>query len=243
MRENSVEFEVTGRTALFTDPASKTGGEKCSLQVPTYEALKGIIKSVYWKPTFIWIIDRVRVMNPIRTEGRGIKTRKYTGGHDISEYTYLTDVRYQVEAHFEWNMNRPEFGQDRVGGKHLTMAKKMLQRGGYRDICLGTRECQAYVRPCRFGSGAGAYDGTGEFGLGFMYHGITYADEAATADMRGRMTVNFWHPVMRDGVIEFPRPERTPLHKFLHETGMKEFGQKGGSYGDIPESDKDVRHA
>jgi len=35
---NSVEFKVTGRYALFTDPLTKIGGEKFSYQIPTYEA-------------------------------------------------------------------------------------------------------------------------------------------------------------------------------------------------------------
>ena len=54
---NNVEFEVTGRKALFTFPEFKTGGEKSSMAIPTYEALKGILKSIYWKPTITWIID------------------------------------------------------------------------------------------------------------------------------------------------------------------------------------------
>ncbi len=65
---NIVEFEVYGDYALFSDPLMRLGGEKCSYQVPTYEALKGILSSVYWKPTFIWRILDVRVMNPIQTE-------------------------------------------------------------------------------------------------------------------------------------------------------------------------------
>ena len=65
---NSVEFLVTGDYALFADPIMRVGGEKCSYQVPTYEALKGILSSVYWKPTLIWYIAAVRVMRPIQTE-------------------------------------------------------------------------------------------------------------------------------------------------------------------------------
>ena len=38
--DNIVEFEVTGDYALFSDPIMRVGGEKCSYQVPTYEALK-----------------------------------------------------------------------------------------------------------------------------------------------------------------------------------------------------------
>ena len=65
---NSIEFKVSARHALFTDPLTKIGGEKCTYHIPTYEALKGIAKSIYWKPTFIWIIDEVRVMKRIRTQ-------------------------------------------------------------------------------------------------------------------------------------------------------------------------------
>ena len=35
---------------MFTDPITKIGGEKCSYHIPTYEAVKGILKSIYWKP-------------------------------------------------------------------------------------------------------------------------------------------------------------------------------------------------
>ncbi|MCA6072990.1 MAG: CRISPR-associated protein Cas5, partial [Endomicrobium sp.] len=35
-----------GKFALFTDPITKLGGEKCSYQIPTYEAIKGITESI-----------------------------------------------------------------------------------------------------------------------------------------------------------------------------------------------------
>lgn len=38
---NIVQFEVMGDYALFSDPIMRMGGEKCSYQAPTYEALKG----------------------------------------------------------------------------------------------------------------------------------------------------------------------------------------------------------
>ena len=155
---NIVEFEVWGDYALFSDPIMRVGGEKCSYQVPTYEALKGVLSSVYWKPTFIWIIDEVRVMNPIQMEVKGIRPIKYYGGNDLAYYTYLKNCRYQVRAHFEWNENRPELKKDRNENKHHQMALKMIRKGGRRDIFLGTRECQAYVEPCVFGEGKGEYD-------------------------------------------------------------------------------------
>ena len=121
MHPNIVEFQVTGDYGLFSDPIMRIGGEKCSYQVPTYEALKGILSSVYWKPTMIWYIDAVRVMNQIQTEVKGIRPIKYQGGNDLAYYTYLKNCRYQVRAHFEWNENRPELAADRNENKHHTL--------------------------------------------------------------------------------------------------------------------------
>jgi CRISPR-associated protein Cas5d len=147
--ENKVEFKVYGKYALFTDPLTKIGGEKCSYQIPTYEALKGIISSVYWKPTIIWIIDKVRIMKPVKTQTRSAKPINYSGGNSLSIYTYLADVEYQVQAHFEFNLNRKDMEQDRNENKHYFVAKRMIERGGRRDVFLGTRECQGYVEPCK----------------------------------------------------------------------------------------------
>lgn len=221
---NIVEFQVTGNYALFSDPIMRVGGEKCSYQIPTYEALKGILSSVYWKPTLIWYVDEVRVMNQIQTEVKGIRPIKYSGGNDLAYYTYLKNCRYQVRAHFEWNENRPELKNDRDENKHHQIALRMIRKGGRRDVFLGTRECQGYVEPCEFGSGKGAYDDLPELGFGLMYHGITYADEAYSEETREKMTARFWYPVMKRGIITFPRPEDCPGQKFLRNMEMKPFG-------------------
>lgn len=221
---NVVEFEVFGDLALFSDPIMRIGGEKCSYHIPTYEALKGIISSVYWKPTIVWYIDAVRVMNPICTESKGIRPIKYNEDkNDLSYYTYLRNCRYRVRAHFEWNMNRPELENDRNENKHHNIAKRMIEKGGRRDIFLGTRECQGYVIPCDFDEGCGAYDNISELSFGLMYHGITYADEAYSEETKGKMTVNLWYPIMRNGIIEFLRPEECPIHKTVRNMKMKIF--------------------
>ena len=80
LRRNSIEFKVWGRYALFTDPLTRVGGEKFSYQVPTYEALKGVAKSIYWKPTLVWVIDEVRVMKRTRTQTKGTKPQEFSGG-------------------------------------------------------------------------------------------------------------------------------------------------------------------
>ena len=128
--------------------------------------------------------------------------RYHKDGNDLAYYTYLHDVAYQVQAHFEWNLHRPELEADRIDGKHYSIAKRMVDKGGRQDIFLGTRECQGYVEPCEFGSGKGAYDDIDELGYGLMFHSFAYPDETGLDELHSR----FWHAVMRFGVIELPKP-------------------------------------
>lgn len=225
MHENRVEFQVSGDYALFADPVMRVGGEKCSYQIPTYEAVKGILHSIYWKPTMVWIIDRICVMNPIQMETKGVKPIGYGGGNDLSYYTYLRNVRYLVRAHFEWNYNRPELEADRNENKHHNIAKRMIDRGGRRDIFLGTRECQGYVEPCDFEEDQkqSFYSNIDELAFGFMYHGMTYADEAVCVEDQGKMTVRFCRPVMKQGIISYLRPDECTEKRCIRDMEMKVF--------------------
>ena len=91
-------YKVTGDWALFTDPIMKLSGEKFTYSIPTYQALKGITESIYWKPTIIIYIDRVRIMNPISIETKDIRLFKYNDSKkaDLARYTYLRNVEYQI---------------------------------------------------------------------------------------------------------------------------------------------------
>jgi CRISPR-associated protein Cas5d len=225
-RHKGIEFKVWARHALFTDPLTRIGGEKCSYHLPTYEALKGIAKSIYWKPTFIWIIDEVRIMKRIRTQTKGTKPLVFGGGNDLAIYTFLADVEYQVRAHFEWNEHRPELEGDRNSGKHADIARRMVERGGRQDIFLGTRDCQGYVESCKFGEGSGDYDDSGEIGYGLTFHGFDYPDETGMDESRvGKLQARFWRPTMVNGVIQFPRPEDTSriVRKFVRDMTAKQF--------------------
>lgn len=228
-----IEFRLWGRYALFTDPVSRVGGEKCSYHIPTYEALKGVAKSIYWKPTFVWIIDEVRVVKPIRTQTKGTKPLNFHGAypstHELGKrstpfnslaiYTFLADVEYQVRAHFEWNNVRNELKQDQIEAKHVAITRRMLERGGRQDIFLGTRDCLGYVEPCEFGTGPGAYDGAGQLAFGLTFHGFDYPDETGVNELRTR----FWMPTMENGVIRFSRPGDCRITKFVREMEAKTF--------------------
>ena len=155
---NRMEFRVWGRYAMFADPLTRVGGEKSSYHLPTYEALKGICKSIYWKPTIVWVVDQVRVMRRIRTQSRGMKPLNYGGIYSsmvdsskkqesfntLAIYTYLTGdarranpldvtdgpgVEYQVRAHFEWNNHHAALVRDQIEGKHYAIAHRSLKLG------------------------------------------------------------------------------------------------------------------
>ncbi len=211
--KNSISFTLRGRYALFTDPLTRIGGEKCSYHIPTYETLKGVAESIYWKPTFIWFVDKVRVMRSIRTEAKNVKPLDYSGGNTLATYTYLADVEYQVVAHFEWNLHRQDMAHDRIEGKHFEVAQRMLGKGGRRDIFLGTRECQGYVEPGMFGAGTGKYDGAGELAFGLMFHGFDYPDTIGKPELHSR----FWRPVLRDGIVDFLRPDEPDHQKMVRK--------------------------
>lgn len=217
---NQIEFEVYGNYALFTDPLTKIGGEKMSYQIPTYQSLKGIVESIYWKPTIMWIIDEVRVMKSIQTESKGIRPIKYQSEKiDLAYYTYLRDVKYQVRAHFIFNMYRKDLAFDRNEHKHHNIAKRAVAAGGRRDVFLGTRECQGYVQPCIFGEGKGDYDEVREIDFGVMVHGINYPDETG----RHYLETRLWRPVMKNGIIQFIRPDECTLIRQVGEFSPKQF--------------------
>ena len=46
-----------GRRKMFGADSDLSGAER-------------IVESIYWKPTIVWYVDEVRVMNAIRTESK-----------------------------------------------------------------------------------------------------------------------------------------------------------------------------
>jgi len=147
------------------------------------------------------------------------KPLKYGGGNELSIYSYLSDVSYEVRAHFEFNLHRPDLAQDRNENKHHNIARRMVERGGRRDIFLGTRECQGYVEPVEFGRAPGFYDDMPRLQLGTMFHGFNYPDETGKAMLQVRL----WQPVMERGCIHFIRPEACTLVRDIREVKAKRF--------------------
>jgi CRISPR-associated protein Cas5d len=217
-------YRLYGDYALFTDPVTKGGGEKYTYQVPTYQALKGITEQLYWKPTLIYVIDSVKVIKKIQTETKGIRTPLKNGKNDLNYYTYLRDVEYLVQFHFEWNVNRPELEQDRNEIKHEQILLRSIEKGGRRDIFLGTRECVGYVERIReeqFHT-ADTYYENEKISFGIMFHSFSYPDE--TVDNNEYTLIsNFADIKMNNGKIDFIRPEECQIRHSLRDYSFKSF--------------------
>lgn len=219
---------VIGKYALFTDPMSKGGGEKFTYQIPTMQALRGIVEANYWKPTLKFLIDEVKVLKSIQTETKSILLPMLNGGKDLSYFTYLKDVAYAVKFHFEWALERTDLKEDRNEKKHEQIILRSLSRGGRHDIFLGTRECVGEIYKIteeEYIKLNSPYSGNISFGI--MFNSFTYGE------LDGKLYSNFAPVIMKNGVVNFLRPEECTIRHELHNYKIKEF--KNYTYRNIDE--------
>ena len=156
-----VRLRIWGERACFTRPEMKV--ERVSYDVPTPSAARGILEAIHWKPAIVWRIDRIHVLKPIRftsfrrnevgakastaLAGRAMRAGSVVGlglsiEHDRQQRatTFLVDVDYVVEAHFEMTAK----GNDDDPAKHIAMFNRRAESGQcFHRPCLGTRECPA----------------------------------------------------------------------------------------------------
>ena len=196
--KNQVTYKVYGKRALFSDPIVGMGGEKSSYSIPTYEALRGITESIYWKPTIDWVVDEVRIMNPIKKVASGQLLVLYSSKKkDLSINMYLMDVCYEVKVHFIQNVVRPDLKHDFIEQKHLAIMKRSILKGGRAPIFLGTSECVGMIEPVNFGEDPGYYDNI-DMDFDMMFKNFEYPE------FIGRPSAaHFFMPKMKNGIISF----------------------------------------
>jgi len=115
-----IKFRVWADYACFSRPELKV--ERVSYDVMTPSAAKGIIDSIYYKPSITWGIDKIHVINPIKftniRRNEVSETASFSKVKKIMKnpepYSIVTndvrqqraalvlcDVEYVIEAHFE----------------------------------------------------------------------------------------------------------------------------------------------
>ena len=141
-----VKVKVWGDYALFSRPEMKV--ERCSYDVMTPSAARGILEAIYWHPGLKWVIDKIYVKNPIRFTSvrRNEVKSKISASNVLQVYNgadkplylstkedivqraslILCDVCYIIEAHFE--MTNKANASDNPG-KFKDIIMRRLKRG------------------------------------------------------------------------------------------------------------------
>lgn len=58
-----LEVKVWGELACFTRPEMKV--ERVTYPVMTPSAARGVLEAIFWKPEFAWVVEEIRVLQPI----------------------------------------------------------------------------------------------------------------------------------------------------------------------------------
>lgn len=208
-----VKVRVWGDYALFTRPEMKV--ERCSYDVITPSAARGILEAVYWHPGMRWVVDKIYVKNPIQftsVRRNEVKSKilasnvlqAYNGGDKplyISSKAeivqrasiLLTKVEYVIQAHFE--MTEQANATDNPG-KFKDIIMRRLRRGEcYHMPYFGCREFPANFALYEEEDVDTAYDNVEEKDLGFMLFDMDYTDKQNIRPM-------FFRAVMRYGVLD-----------------------------------------
>jgi CRISPR-associated protein Cas5d len=212
-----IRLRVWGDYACFTRPEMKV--ERVSYDVMTPSAARGVLEAIYWKPAIRWVIERIRVLKPIRFDtirrnelgGKlplgNINRAMKDGQSPVATFIeddrqqraalVLRDVDYVIEASFECTG-----ADDRNTAKHKEMFERRAQKGQcFQRPYLGCREFAAMFAPVEGDLPAPDASLLGERDLGYMLHDIDFAAD---------MTPRFFRPTMRDGVVDVPRPDWLP---------------------------------
>lgn len=141
-----VKVKVWGEYALFSRPEMKV--ERCSYDVMTPSAARGILEAIYWHPGMRWVIDRIYVNKPIQFTSvrRNEVKSKISANNVLPVYNgnpkrlyisskaeivqraslLLRNVEYIIEAHFE--MTEKANDSDNPG-KFKDIIIRRLKRG------------------------------------------------------------------------------------------------------------------
>ena len=207
-----VKVRVWGDYALFSRPELKV--ERCSYDVMTPSAARGILEAIYWHPGLKWRGDKIYVKKPIRFTSvrRNEVKNKISAKNVLQAYNgalkdlyisskeeivqraslLLCDVEYVIEAHFD--MTKQANASDNPG-KFKDIIMRRLKRGEcFHMPYFGCREFPAHFCLCEEEKIQTAYDEE-EKDLGFMLFDMDYSDPDQIQPM-------FFRAVMKRGVLD-----------------------------------------
>lgn len=208
-----IKVRVWGDYALFSRPEMKV--ERCSYDIMTPSAARGILDAIYWHPGLRWVIDKIHVVKPVRFTSvrRNEVTSEILAGDLLQAYNgkekplylnakadiaqraslLLRDVEYVIEAHFE--MTEQANGSDNPGKFKDIMTRRVSRGECFHMPYFGCREFPAHFSLCEEDMIRTAYDDVEEKDLGFMLFDMDYSDEKQIQPM-------FFRAVLKQGVLD-----------------------------------------
>lgn len=207
-----VKVRVWGDLALFSRPEMKV--ERCSYDMMTPSAARGILEAIYWHPGMRWIVDRIYLRKPVRftsirrnevkskisannvlsVMNGGDKPLFISSKEDIVQRAavLLRDVDYVIEAHFEMTDNA---GPCDNSGKFKDIVMRRLRRGEcYHMPYFGCREFPANFELFEQENVDTTYVGE-EKDLGYMLYDFDYSNPEDIQPM-------FFRAVLTNGILD-----------------------------------------
>ena len=208
-----VRVKVCGDYALFSRPEMKV--ERCSYDVMTPSAARGILEAVYWHPGMRWIIDKIYVNKPIQfTSVRRNEVKSKVSANNVlpvyngsPKRLYLSskaeivqrssillrNVEYVIEAHFEMT-DKANISDN--SGKFKDIIMRRLRKGEcFHTPYFGCREFPVRFCLCEEEEIHTAYSDEDERDLGFMLYDMDYSNPENIQPM-------FFRAIMKKGVID-----------------------------------------
>ena len=208
-----VRVKVWGDYALFSRPEMKV--ERCSYDVMTPSAARGILEAVYWHPGMRWIIDKIYVNKPIQfTSVRRNEVKSKVSANNVlpvyngsPKRLYLSskaeivqrssillrNVEYVIEAHFEMT-DKANISDN--SGKFKDIIMRRLRKGEcFHTPYFGCREFPVRFCLCEEEEIHTAYSDEDERDLGFMLYDMDYSTPENIQPM-------FFRAIMKKGVID-----------------------------------------
>ena len=208
-----VRVKVWGDYALFSRPEMKV--ERCSYDVMTPSAARGILEAVYWHPGMRWIIDKIYVNKPIQfTSVRRNEVKSKVSSNNVlpvyngsPKRLYLSskaeivqrssillrNVEYVIEAHFEMT-DKANISDN--SGKFKDIIMRRLRKGEcFHTPYFGCREFPVRFCLCEEEEIHTAYSDEDERDLGFMLYDMDYSNPENIQPM-------FFRAIMKKGVID-----------------------------------------
>ena len=208
-----VKVKVWGDFALFSRPELKV--ERCSYDVMTPSAARGILDAIYWHPGLKWVVDKIYVRKPIQftsVRRNEVKSKvlassvlqAYNGGEkplyisskeEIVQRAslLLCDVEYVIDAHFE--MTERANATDNPG-KFKDIIMRRLRRGEcFHMPYFGCREFPAHFCLWEEEKISTAYEDVEEKDLGLMLYDLDYRNPEDIQPM-------FFRAVLKRGILD-----------------------------------------